>query len=86
MNVNQILYGLRREQKKRENDFVPTCQTDISAMCKDTADCIELLQAQLANDGCNGCMNFGKYENEVEYGASSPCTVCKRRCNDNYTV
>ena len=46
MNTNEILRGLRYEQKKRENDFVGTCQTNISAMCKDAADCIESLQAK----------------------------------------
>lgn len=33
---------------------------------------------------CEGCKRFGKWENEVEYGYSSPCTRCKRRVEDNY--
>ena len=33
---------------------------------------------------CKGCINYGKYENEREYGYPSPCTVCKRICTDNY--
>lgn len=33
---------------------------------------------------CKGCKHYGNYENEVEYGYSSPCTKCKRRCVDNY--
>lgn len=33
---------------------------------------------------CNGCKHEGMWENEVEYGCSSPCTKCKRRMNDNY--
>ena len=35
-------------------------------------------------DSCDGCKHKGKWENEVEYGYNSPCTVCKRRVNDNY--
>ena len=35
---------------------------------------------------CEGCVNLEKFENEVEYGANSPCTLCKRRCNDNYAT
>ena len=50
MNADEVLRGLRYEQKKRENDFVGTCSTDISAMCKDSADCIESLQAQLEEE------------------------------------
>ena len=33
---------------------------------------------------CKGCKHIGKWENEVEYGCSSPCTFCKRRMKDNY--
>ena len=33
---------------------------------------------------CEGCKHLGKWENEVEYGCSSPCTSCKRRVSDNY--
>lgn len=33
---------------------------------------------------CEGCKHLGKWENEVEYGYSSPCTCCKRRVKDNY--
>ena len=33
---------------------------------------------------CEGCKHLGKWENEVEYGYSSPCTCCKRRVEDNY--
>ena len=33
---------------------------------------------------CEGCKHIGKWENEVEYGYSSPCTCCKRRVEDNY--
>ena len=33
---------------------------------------------------CEGCKHLGKWENEVEYGCSSPCTRCKRRVMDNY--
>lgn len=35
-------------------------------------------------DTCIGCKHNGKWENEIEYGCSSPCTRCKRRCHDNY--
>lgn len=33
---------------------------------------------------CEGCVDKGQYENEVEYGYPSPCTRCKRRSPDNY--
>lgn len=33
---------------------------------------------------CEGCVNNGCWENEVEYGYPSPCTDCKRRASDNY--
>lgn len=33
---------------------------------------------------CEGCVDKGQYENEVEYGYPSPCTRCKRRSLDNY--
>ena len=33
---------------------------------------------------CKGCKHIGKWDNEIEYGCSSPCTRCKRRMNDNY--
>jgi hypothetical protein len=34
--------------------------------------------------GCDGCAEWGKWENEIEYGYPSPCTKCKRRCTDNW--
>lgn len=33
---------------------------------------------------CEGCKHRGQWENELEYGASCPCLVCKRRASDNY--
>lgn len=36
------------------------------------------------SDSCEGCKHMGLWENEVEYGYSSPCTRCKRRVSDNY--
>lgn len=33
---------------------------------------------------CEGCRHLGKWENEIEYGYSSPCTRCKRRVEDHY--
>lgn len=33
---------------------------------------------------CEGCKHRGQWENELEYGASCPCLVCKRRVSDNY--
>jgi hypothetical protein len=33
---------------------------------------------------CEGCKHSGQWENELEYGASCPCLVCKRRASDNY--
>ena len=36
------------------------------------------------SDSCEGCKHIGLWDNEVEYGCSSPCTRCKRRMSDNY--
>lgn len=36
------------------------------------------------SETCEGCKHLGKWENEVEYGCSSPCTCCKRRVEDHY--
>ena len=33
---------------------------------------------------CGGCLNYGQYENEMEYGYPSPCTRCVRRAPDNF--
>jgi len=33
---------------------------------------------------CEGCKHLGKWENEVENGYPSPCTLCKRRVEDHY--
>lgn len=47
--------------------------------------CAELVQLPSAQpETCEGCKHFDKWENEVEYGYSSPCTRCKRRVEDNY--
>lgn len=35
-------------------------------------------------ESCEGCKHKGNWENEVEYGYTSPCTCCKRRVEDNY--
>ena len=35
-------------------------------------------------ESCEGCIQYGLWENEIEYGYPSPCTRCKRRANDNY--
>ena len=35
-------------------------------------------------ESCEGCIQYGLWENEIEYGFPSPCTRCKRRANDNY--
>ena len=45
---------------------------------------IEALEKQ--KQGCEGCIRYGKYENEIEYGYPSPCTFCKRRAEDRYTT
>lgn len=49
------------------------------------------LESQLAESqrrekaaGCDGCAEYGKWENEIEYGYPSHCTRCKRRCKDNW--
>ena len=33
---------------------------------------------------CDGCVHKGAWEDEVELGYDSPCTVCKRRASDRY--
>ena len=33
---------------------------------------------------CDGCKHKGKWENEIENGYDSPCTICKRKVKDNY--
>ena len=35
-------------------------------------------------ESCEGCIQYGLWENEIEYGYPNPCTRCKRRANDNY--
>lgn len=48
MDTCEVLRNLRAVQKKHENDKLFTFQTDIAGMARDCADCIEFLQAQLA--------------------------------------
>lgn len=43
-----------------------------------------LPSAQPEQKTCEGCKHSGQWENELEYGASCPCLVCKRRASDNY--
>lgn len=38
----------------------------------------------IEHSSCNGCVHKGAWENEVELGYNSPCTVCKRRASDWY--
>jgi hypothetical protein len=83
LNADEILRGLRYEQKKRENDFVGTCRTDISAMCKDAADCIESLQAQLTESRNREQAAI----TDLNYFASAlvtgePCNRCRHNPND----
>ena len=33
---------------------------------------------------CKGCKHVGLYDDEVQYGAPSPCTGCARQRPDNY--
>lgn len=33
---------------------------------------------------CLGCKHHNMYDQELEYGISCPCTLCKRRVSDNY--
>ena len=35
---------------------------------------------------CDGCVHKGAWEDEVELGYDSPCTVCKRRASDRYEM
>ena len=50
--------------------------------CKEYKSVMSFASAQ--PESCEGCKHIGLWENEVEYGYSSPCTMCKRRVNDNY--
>lgn len=36
------------------------------------------------SETCEGCKHLGKWEDEIEYGYSSPCIRCKRRAEDHY--
>ena len=42
------------------------------------------LSSAQPESNCLGCKHAGMWEDEVEYGYSSPCTRCKRMANDNY--
>lgn len=41
-------------------------------------------QPSAQQETCEGCKHLGKWEQEVEYGYPSPCTLCKRRVEDHY--
>ena len=64
--------GTDREKYSWGLGLIESCIKDIE----------ELPSAQ--PETCEGCKHLGKWENEVEYGCSSPCTRCKRRVMDNY--
>ena len=71
----------------------PACQTKFRCDCTSSHDYSKAetvkrwnRRAQPSNEPltCDGCVNKGQYENELEYGYPSPCTRCKRRNTDNY--
>ena len=61
-------------------------QAAIDCVTYDVEHTIECLKAlpSAQPETCEGCKHLGKWENEVEYGYSSPCTRCKRMVGDNY--
>ena len=64
------------KQMRKDGDMVPWEGKNVFARIR------ELPSVQ--PETCEGCKHLGKWENEVEYGCSSPCTRCKRRVMDNY--
>jgi hypothetical protein len=52
--------------------------------CKSLLDGKEPEYDTVQQKNCEGCKHLGKWENEIEYGYSSPCTRCKRRAEDHY--
>ena len=53
-------------------------------ICEKLCSEIEDYYTKGEEENCDGCKHSGKWENEVEYGCTSPCTRCKRRVMDNY--
>ena len=66
-------------EDNHDNDYDTAFRMAIEAL-KAQHDCP--LSAQ--PESCEGCIQYGLWENEIEYGYTSPCTRCKRRANDNY--
>ena len=62
-----------------ENDYDKGYNAAVHDICKMLK---KLPSAQ--PDSCKGCKHMGLWENEVEYGYTSPCTRCKRKASDNY--
>ena len=52
--------------------------------CEYDAKLRRLLSVQPEQKTCEGCKHSGQWEDELEYGASCSCLVCKRRASDNY--
>ena len=78
MDRNEAIDILRviappRTSKKAFYDFMEARDMAIAA-----------LEQALPLKTCEGCKHLGKWENEVEYGYSSPCTRCRRRTEDYY--
>lgn len=76
-----MIIELRALEEKHKNDFVSTCATNWSLLCHDVANRLEEL---LNRNSCQGCKHRGAWENEIELGYNSLCTVCCRRTADNY--
>lgn len=89
--VGNIKVSVLKDENNGEIDVVITSQTIEEAIPLLNIEQVKLLSSKLLKiadsaqpETCEGCKHLGKYENEVEYGCSSPCTRCKRRVEDNY--
>ena len=61
-----------------------SCKTEGQAQVIDWAKTLVCVMPSAQPETCEGCKHLNKWENEVEYGYTSPCTRCKRRTEDNY--
>ena len=68
MDSIEIVRELRNIQKKHENDFLHTFDTDISGMAQDCANHIEKLQ-KIINDG-------GVHGEWIDRGWDANCSIC----------
>jgi len=73
MNAEEIVRALRYEQETHKRDIVSTCGTNISAMCKDSADCIESLPTEIDRMTARA----DKAEAELAEAVEVLCRICQ---------